>query len=114
MNPGCVRCPRHPDPVLPSACRRREAGDFLSCNPATLGDTGGMTPITPTEAAERLGISARRVREICTEHNIGMRLGTGSRAPIILTESDLPKIEAKRGKVGNPNFVTKPKKRRRK
>lgn len=72
-----------------------------------------MKPITPAEAAKALGLSPRRVREICAEHGIGTRLGEGSRAPMMLTENDLPKIAAKRGKVGNPSFVAKkPRKRR--
>jgi hypothetical protein len=53
------------------------------------------------EAAERIKLCVTRVKQICRQHGIGQVVG-GRR---ILTDSDLPLIEANRGKRGNPTLA---------
>ena len=58
--------------------------------------------LSVTAVAKRLGMSARRVREICQEHTIGSTLGGRTR---LLTEADVGRIQRHRRPRGNPNFV---------
>ena len=59
--------------------------------------------ISIATAAKQLDMSERRVREICAEHDIGAVI-PGIRGRI-LSPADIPRIEASRGKVGNPNLL---------
>lgn len=68
------------------------------------------TPLTVTNAARQLGMSPRRVREICEEHSIGV-MADGGRLRI-LRESDLARISSKRRPRGNPNFSARKPKRK--
>lgn len=65
---------------------------------------GGMAksnrPLLVRAAARITGLSPRRVREICEEHNIGeLAIGEHTR---VLREADIPRIERHRRPVGRP------------
>ena len=57
---------------------------------------------TVAAAAEELGMSPRRVRELCAEHGIGLQASPRVR---LLTATDLKAIQRLRRPRGNPNFV---------
>ncbi len=68
------------------------------------------TILTVTQAAEILGMSARRVRDICAANDIGKMISSRLR---LLQPSDLSKVKKARRPVGNPNFIKKSKVRRK-
>jgi hypothetical protein len=58
-----------------------------------------MTLYTVTAVARQLGLSTRRVREICQEHGIGLMAGSRLR---ILAEADIAKVAKCRRPRGRP------------
>lgn len=63
--------------------------------------------LTITAAAKRLGMSTRRVREICQQGGIGTLVNGRLR---VLSVADLASVEAARRPRGNPNWVRRPEK----